>query len=188
MDYSEINSTEKFVEDYVTTLSQTPMDLTKPLWEIHILNIKTKDANAIAIFRMHHSIGDGVSLMSLVLACTRKSSNPNELATLPTENMKKKKKKLIDVKGSFWLFKCFLWVFFALKILWNTFIDLSLFTATAMFYKDSKTPLKGSLGTQFNPKKFVYRTFSLDDVKLVKNFMNVVCFLLHVILVNMVIV
>ncbi|XP_057546082.1 wax ester synthase/diacylglycerol acyltransferase 5-like [Amaranthus tricolor] len=172
LDYSEINSTEKFVEDYVTNLSQTPMDLTKPLWEIHILNIKTKDANAIAIFRMHHSIGDGVSLMSLVLACTRKSSDPNALPTLPTEN-KKKKKIMDDTNDSFWLYRCFLWLVLVFKVLWNTMIDLLLFTSTALFLKDSNTPLKGSPGTETAPKKFVYRTLSLDDIKLVKNFMNV---------------
>ncbi|XP_019104053.2 wax ester synthase/diacylglycerol acyltransferase 5 isoform X1 [Beta vulgaris subsp. vulgaris] len=169
--HSHINSPDKFVEDYVTNLTQTPMDLTKPLWEIHILNIKTKDANSIAIFRIHHSIGDGVSLMSLVLACTRKTSDPNAVPTFPTED--KKKKKLFENSSSFWLLSCFLWLWFALKMLWNTIVDLCFFLATMIFLKDTNTPVKASRGTEKGPKKFVYRILSLDDIKLVKNVMNV---------------
>lgn len=166
-----LDSPDEFIEDYVSNLAQTSMDLNKPLWEIHILNIKTKDANSIAIFRIHHSIGDGISIMSLVLACTRKSSDHNAVPTLPTEN--RKKKKQVDTSGSFWFFGCFLWLLFAFKMLWNTVIDLCLFLATIVFLKDTKTPVKGSPGTEKAPKKFVYRNLSLDDIKLVKNCMDV---------------
>lgn len=170
-----MDSPDEFIDEYVSNLAQTPMDLTKPLWEVHILNTKTKDANSIAIFRIHHSVGDGISLMSLVLACTRKTSDPNAVPTFPTEN-KKKKKLLVDTSNSWFLWVCFLWMMLAFKMFWNTIIDLCMFLATIVFLKDTKTPLKGSVGTERAPKKFVYRTLSLDDIKLVKNVMNVVCF------------
>ncbi|KMT16030.1 hypothetical protein BVRB_3g052050 isoform B [Beta vulgaris subsp. vulgaris] len=38
---------------------------------------------------------------------------------------------------------------------------------------DTNTPVKASRGTEKGPKKFVYRILSLDDIKLVKNVMNV---------------
>ncbi|XP_021729184.1 O-acyltransferase WSD1-like [Chenopodium quinoa] len=168
LDYSNMDSPDEFVKDYVSNLAQKPMDLTKPLWEIHILNIKTKDANSIAVFRTHHFIGDGISIMSLILSCTRKTSDPNALPTLPTEN-----KKLINTRRSFSLWDCFLWLLFAFNMLWNTFIDVCMFLATIVFLKDTKTHLKGSSGTEKSPKKFVYRILSLDDIKFVKNIMNV---------------
>ncbi|KNA17080.1 hypothetical protein SOVF_081870 [Spinacia oleracea] len=168
----QMDSPDEFIDEYVSNLAQTPMDLTKPLWEVHILNTKTKDANSIAIFRIHHSVGDGISLMSLVLACTRKTSDPNAVPTFPTEN-KKKKKLLVDTSNSWFLWVCFLWMMLAFKMFWNTIIDLCIFLATIVFLKDTKTPLKGSVGTERAPKKFVYRTLSLDDIKLVKNVMNV---------------
>ncbi|RVW95492.1 O-acyltransferase WSD1 [Vitis vinifera] len=78
-----IDSPDKTVEDYISNLSKTSIDFSKPLWELHILNIKTSDAESIVVLRIHHSLGDGMSLMSLVLACTRQISNPEALPTLP---------------------------------------------------------------------------------------------------------
>ncbi|KAL2921846.1 O-acyltransferase WSD1, partial [Bienertia sinuspersici] len=167
----QMESPNEYAEDYVANLAQIPMDLTKPLWEIHILNMKTKDANAIAVFRIHHSIGDGISLMSLVLACTRKTSDPNAMPNFPTEN--KKKKSLVDTSSSFCLLGCFLWLMLVFKMIWNTFVDMCFFVATMVFLKDTKTCVKGSSGTGKAPKKFVYRILSLDDIKLVKNVMDV---------------
>ncbi|XP_021729094.1 O-acyltransferase WSD1-like [Chenopodium quinoa] len=168
---SYMDSPDQFVEDYVSSLAQTPMDLTKPLWEIRILSIKTKDANSIAVFRIHHSVGDGISLMSLVLACTRKTSDPNALPTLPTKDTK----KLDDTtnSSSFCLWGCLMWLLLAFKMFWYTIIDLCMFFATMVFLKDTMTHLKGSSGTGKAPKKFVYRTLSFDDIKFVKNDMNV---------------
>ncbi|WMV50646.1 hypothetical protein MTR67_044031 [Solanum verrucosum] len=71
VDENEVESAEKFVENYIYKLSKTSLDRSKSLWEIHILNIKTCDAESVAIFRIHHSLGDGTSLISLLLACTR---------------------------------------------------------------------------------------------------------------------
>ncbi|KAK4489662.1 hypothetical protein RD792_005474 [Penstemon davidsonii] len=81
-------SPDKFVEDYASWLSTIPMDLTKPLWEVHILNLQTSDANSTAIFKFHHSIGDGVSLISFLLACARKTSDPESFPTIPFKKQK----------------------------------------------------------------------------------------------------
>lgn len=40
--------------------------------------------------------------------------------------------------------------------------------------KDTETPIKGTPGFEFRPRRFVHRTVSLDDIKLVKNKMNAV--------------
>uniref|UniRef100_K4ATY4 Uncharacterized protein n=1 Tax=Solanum lycopersicum TaxID=4081 RepID=K4ATY4_SOLLC len=41
--------------------------------------------------------------------------------------------------------------------------------ATIMFPEDTTTPIKGRPCSVFNPGRIVYRTVSLDDMKLVKN-------------------
>ncbi|KAJ6748783.1 O-ACYLTRANSFERASE (WSD1-LIKE) FAMILY PROTEIN [Salix purpurea] len=41
-----------------------------------------------------------------------------------------------------------------------------------LYLEDTKTPLKGAYGVELKPKRFVHRTVSLDDIKLVKNAMN----------------
>ncbi|KAK3037320.1 hypothetical protein RJ639_032082 [Escallonia herrerae] len=162
-----MDSPDKFVEDYIYNLSKTSIDRSKPLWDLHLLNVKTSDAEAISVFRIHHSLGDGTSLMSLLLACTRQISNPDALPTIP---VKKKLDSYSGHSGGFWRFFSTVWSVFGL--VWNTIVDVVMFMVTALFLEDTKTPIKGLPGAEFNPRRFVYRTVSLDDIKLVKNAMN----------------
>ncbi|KAJ6418806.1 hypothetical protein OIU84_002061 [Salix udensis] len=160
-----MDSPDQFVEDYISNLSTIPLNLSKPLWEMHILNVKTLDAEAIAVFRIHHSLGDGASLISLLLACTRQTSDPDALPSIPA-----RQRAGSHFSGGVW------WLFFAiwtmLRLIWNTLVDLVLFLATMLYLEDTKTPLKGAYGVELKPKRFVHRTVSLDDIKLVKNAMN----------------
>ncbi|KAJ9681199.1 hypothetical protein PVL29_020193 [Vitis rotundifolia] len=157
-----ISSPDKMVEDYISNLSKTYIDYSKPLWELHILNIKTSDAESVAVFRIHHSLGDGMSLMSLVLACSRQISNPKALPTLP---VKKTSNPDPVNSGRIW---------WTIRLVWNTIIDVLMFLATTLFLKDTMTPLSNGWkkGGGHVPRRFVYRTVSLDDIKLIKNGMK----------------
>ncbi|CAI5476798.1 unnamed protein product [Closterium sp. Yama58-4] len=59
-----------------------PFDASRPLWRVHLVPLP--HGRSAALFRIHHSMGDGVSLMSLLLACTRRTDNPALLPTLPS--------------------------------------------------------------------------------------------------------
>ncbi|XP_062148270.1 wax ester synthase/diacylglycerol acyltransferase 5-like isoform X2 [Alnus glutinosa] len=161
----KVDFPDQFLEDYVSNLTRNPMDLSKPLWELHLLNMKTSDAEAVGVFRIHHSMGDGASLVSLLLACTRKTLDPEAVPTVPV-----KKRAGSANSGGFWWF--FLAVWSALRLIWNTLVDMLVFVATIVFLKDTKTPIKGAHGVELNTKKFVHRTVKLDDMKLVKNALN----------------
>lgn len=161
---------EQFVEDYISYITTTPLDFSKPLWELHLVNVKTTEAEAIGVFRIHHSIGDGASLISLLLACARKTSDPDELPSIPGQNRPHPSAK--SQRRSLWWFLLTIWS--AIRLIWNTFVDLFLFTATIFFLKDTKNPLKGGPGVEHVTKRFVHRTISLDDIKLVKNAMKTV--------------
>ncbi|XP_010266526.1 PREDICTED: O-acyltransferase WSD1-like isoform X2 [Nelumbo nucifera] len=158
-----MESLDQFLEDYVSDLTRTAIDMSKPLWELHLLNVKTSEAEAVGVFRIHHSLGDGMSLISLLLACTRKSSDGGALPTIPVQ-----KRAATGTSGSW-----FLWVLSSvlavLHLLWNSTVDIFKFLATSVFIKDTDTPLKGGRGVGFTRKRFVHRTVSLDDIKLVKN-------------------
>lgn len=152
---------DKFVEDYISNLSKTTIPKSKPLWDLHLLNVKTSDAEAVGVLRIHHSIGDGMSLMALTLACSRKVSDPNAVPTLPMA----KESGYVSYGGEFWSI---------LALVWNSLVAVVMFVLTAIFLKDSDTPLKGGVGVECRPRRFVHRTVSLDDVKVVKNAMNIV--------------
>ncbi|XP_055827482.1 wax ester synthase/diacylglycerol acyltransferase 11-like [Solanum dulcamara] len=161
----DMDSPDEFLENYSSNLTTIPLDMTKPLWEVHILNIKTSEANGIGILKLHHSVGDGVSIMSLILACTRKASDPQALPTIPSIAKKEKNKS-----GFFRRFCYYVW--FLCMLFWNTIVDAILFLATIWFLKDTETPMKGGDGVMHSRKRLVHRTISLDDIKIVKKALN----------------
>lgn len=172
---SDMEHADQFVRDYISNLTTSPLDLSKPLWEIHILNVKTSDAEAVAVMRIHHSMGDGASLMSLLLACTRKTSDPDALPSVPTK--RKREGSSSSDSGVFW--KLLLAIWSAITLIGNTLVDIVLFVATVLVLKDTKTPIKGPLGVELTTKRFLHRTVSLDHIKQVKNAMNMVCYATH---------
>ncbi|CAN6483466.1 unnamed protein product [Victoria cruziana] len=150
-----------FVETYVRKLTGTPLDKSKPLWELHFIIGKDGDTESTAVFKVHHSLGDGISLMSLLLACTRKVSDHESLPTIP-----RVRRRVSDRARGFASFLAGVWLF--LQVMWYTLIDCMALLATAVFFKDTDNPIKGSRDLQTRPKLIVDSTLSLDDIKLVK--------------------
>ncbi|PRQ60408.1 putative transferase [Rosa chinensis] len=165
---SDMEDADQFVRDYISHLTKSPLDLSKPLWEVHILNVKTSDAEAVAVIRIHHSIGDGASLMSLLLACTRKTSDPDALPSVPTK--RKHEDSSSSESSVFWWLLLAIWS--AVTLIGNTLVDIVLFVATILVLKDTKTPIKGPPGVELTAKRFLHRTVSFDHIKQVKNAMN----------------
>ncbi|XP_010496519.2 PREDICTED: O-acyltransferase WSD1-like [Camelina sativa] len=155
---------EGYVEDYVSRLTMLHLDKSRPLWDMHILNVKTVYAEAVCVTRSHHSLGDGTSLMSLLVVCTQNTSHRD---TIPV--LKRTVHKDIDIP---WFLSLVLPIFWSMRLICNTFVDLLLLLATALFLKDTKTPLKGVVGVENNQKMFCHKIVSLDDIKLIKEVMN----------------
>ncbi|KAJ0086678.1 hypothetical protein Patl1_07747 [Pistacia atlantica] len=166
LDPNNIESPDKFVEEYTSNLSKTGIKMSMPMRDRHLLNLRTSDAESVAVFRVHHSLGDGVSLMSYFLTCTRKTCNPEEPPTIPIIQ------KVNPIKSSGRFRGKFIKSWLAIVLFWSTLVDVVMFLATALsLLNDTKTPLKGSLS---QPRRFVRRSVSLDDVKLVKTAMKTV--------------
>ncbi|CAJ2657877.1 unnamed protein product [Trifolium pratense] len=67
---------DNYFSDYVTSIlhEKTPQD--KPLWEIHLIKYPTRNAASTIIFKLHHALGDGYSLMSALLSCLERADDP----------------------------------------------------------------------------------------------------------------
>lgn len=170
---------DAFLESYISDLTTIPLDTSKPLWELHLLDLKTSDAENVAVLKFHHSLGDGMSLMALVLACMRKTSNPNELPTLPYKNRSSSKSSRLPAgsRGDFRFLWLIMVLWSAIKLVVNTVCDAFEFIATAMFLKDTETPIKGDFRLCKSKRmSLVHRTVSLDEIKLIKNTMKMVRF------------
>ncbi|KAL9279655.1 putative O-acyltransferase, WSD1, O-acyltransferase WSD1 [Arabidopsis thaliana] len=162
---------QSFVDDFISRLTLIPLDRSRPLWDIHILNVKTSYAEAVGVIRFNHALADGMSFISLVLACTHKTSNPDMLSTA-IPSVKRRSTVSHSLKKTGWLLTAIFTIGSTMRLIWNTLVDMFLLFATMLFLKDTKTPLKGGANVRSNPKTFYHRKISLDDIKLIKNAMN----------------
>ncbi|CAF1809764.1 unnamed protein product, partial [Brassica napus] len=163
LDHSNIENPDEFIEDYTSHLANNPMDMSRPLWEFHVLNIKTSNAESFGIGKFHHSLVDGMSLISLLYASSRKTSDPDAFPTTATTRKHAESNNLWWLVARFW---------FIIMILFITFVEMCKFLLTLCYLRDTKTPLVGKFGDKVQSRKVIHRIISLDDVKFVKNTMN----------------
>ena len=59
---------DRALRDTVSDLMSTPLDFSKPLWQIHL--IENYCGGAVVLLRFHHCIGDGIALVHVLLSST----------------------------------------------------------------------------------------------------------------------
>ncbi|KAD3066417.1 hypothetical protein E3N88_34297 [Mikania micrantha] len=93
---------EEAVNDYIADLTVShPLCTDKPLWEVHVLS-----AHKCVVLRVHHALGDGISLMSLILTLFRKRDDPMETPTIePLTSSIGKRRKLGIMENALKLLK-----------------------------------------------------------------------------------
>ncbi|GMI74563.1 NTHASE/DIACYLGLYCEROL ACYLTRANSFERASE 11, FOLDED PETAL 1 [Hibiscus trionum] len=150
---------EMAVNQYVAELSvSSPLSTDKPLWEIHLLM-----AHKCFVFRIHHALGDGISLMSMLMASCRTASDENALPVMvPDKTGEDKGGKR---KGLFWLLAA-LWGL--LKMGWFSFVFVMEFLVRIFLVCDRKTVVSGGDGVELWPRKLATARFLLEDMKEVK--------------------
>jgi hypothetical protein len=163
---------DQAVEDFVASLYTRPMDHSRPLWEFHLLDFPTSEATSTVVARVHHSLGDGMSLLTLLLSCTRSAADPTSLPAMPP--LPKRTGAIYapprpPVSAGVLPFACWVWSFVLLA--WHTVVDVAIFFATMVFLKDTQTLFTA---TDHGRKRVVHRSLSLEDVKAVKEAMNCV--------------
>ncbi len=53
-------------------------------------------------------------------------------------------------------------VWWVIQLFWNSVVDVFMFLVTTLLLKDTETPVKGPPGVEFTPRRFVWRTVSLE--------------------------
>ncbi|KAI4383394.1 hypothetical protein MLD38_009236 [Melastoma candidum] len=149
---------EAAVNEYLAGLSDTCSDWPvsdRPLWEMHILV-----AHRCLVFRIHHSLGDGTSLIALLLAsCTREASIPlEELGPRVTAE----RRTISKPNG---------WKDGAVRTMsdiWQRAAYIMELMARTTFLKDSRTIISGGNGVEMLPRKVATARFSMEDMHIVK--------------------
>jgi len=146
------------VEDYLASLSTLPMDHARAPWEFHFLDVPTAEAAATVALRIHHALADGMALITLLVSSARSAADPARPAPAPPRAAR---------LGRPWSY---------LLLAWHTLVDVAAFVATILFLRDPNTLFKRAAadhaGEPRRRMRFVHRSFSLGDVKFIKNAMN----------------
>ena len=151
---------ERAINGYLAQLSIDcdGLSMDKPLWEIHLLM-----AHNCLIIRIHHALGDGISLMSMFLASCRKLNDPQALPAIASSASTPS-----NPPFTFWNL---------LVTLWFSFLFILDFILRCFWVRDPKSSITGGAGVELWPRKIATASFSLQDMKTVKTAVNAVNFL-----------
>ncbi|KAK4714368.1 hypothetical protein R3W88_020275 [Solanum pinnatisectum] len=155
---------------YISNLAMEKFPPNRPLWEIHVFKYPTSDAAGNIIFKLHHSLGDGYSLMGALLSCLQRVDNPSLPLTFPSRQ-KLNLNNSNNNKGYISNFKIVPRFF---KRIVNTLYDFGWSTLKSTLIEDDRTAIhSGDDGVEFRSPVLVTKTFSLDSLKQIKANLNV---------------
>ncbi|KAJ4830855.1 hypothetical protein Tsubulata_040372 [Turnera subulata] len=155
------------LDDYLSKIASQQFPQSQPMWEIHILKYPTSNAAGNLIFKLHHSLGDGFSLMGALLSCLQRADDPSLPLTFPSVRLRSAK----DNRRNH---SMFMKVPGALSSLSNTVADFCSGILKSAIVKDDKSPIRsGHPGVEFLPVAVATITFPLDQVKQIKEKLGV---------------
>ncbi|XP_011001811.1 PREDICTED: O-acyltransferase WSD1-like isoform X1 [Populus euphratica] len=148
-------------DEYLSKMAMEQLPQSQPLWEVHIINYPTSHAASNIIFKLHHSLGDGFSLMGALLSCLQRADAPPLPLTFPSVQLH------TNTSGR----NCSMFRkvprFFS--SVYNTASDFCSSIIQSCLVKDDKTPIRsGHSGVEFLPVAITTMTFSLDQIKQIK--------------------
>ncbi|KAL7128941.1 hypothetical protein ABFS83_13G028800 [Erythranthe nasuta] len=150
---------EECLSGYLSKISLEQFQESRALWEIHIIKYPTKSTAGNLVFKLHHSLGDGYSLMGALLSCLQRADNPQLPLTFPLLNQKIQTN---DNKNNI------------LSRAFDSVYDFGWSVLKSIVLEDDKTPIRsGDDGVEFRPITVTTLNFSLDQIKKVKASLHV---------------
>ncbi|XP_062150396.1 wax ester synthase/diacylglycerol acyltransferase 4-like [Alnus glutinosa] len=154
-------SYDEYLDDYLSNMAMDRLPQNKPLWEIHIFKYPTSNAAGNVIFKLHHSLGDGYSLMGALLSCLQRADNPSAPLTLPSRPNSEPKSD----NRSAWtrVPQIFRLIFYSLS-------DFGWSMLKSTLVEDDQSPIRSEdEGAEYRPITISTMTFSLDRIKHIKD-------------------
>ncbi|KAK1286415.1 O-acyltransferase WSD1 [Acorus calamus] len=146
---------DKVVQDYVSKVGMDRLPESRPLWELHIIKYPTSHGEGTFMFKLHHALGDGYSLMSALFSCVKRTDDPSLPLTFPGNSTTA---KTVGSGGPG-----------LVSLAINTVRDFAWGLAKSTFVKDSVSPIRfGMDGVEFRPIEMSFLKFSVDDIRRVK--------------------
>ncbi|KAI4351612.1 hypothetical protein L6164_005956 [Bauhinia variegata] len=156
-------SYDKHFNDYLSRIAMEPLPQSRPLWEIHIVNYPTSNAASSVVFKLHHGLGDGYSLMGALLSCLQRADDPSLPLSFPLIKS--------ESANDYSIFSRFSRI---LSSAFNTVADFGWSMLKSSVLEDDKTPIRsGDEGVEFRPITISNMAFSIDQIKDIKSRLGV---------------
>lgn len=159
---SGLDTYDEYVQDYISKIAATQLPQSRPLWDLHLIKFPTSKAEGTMVFRIHHSLGDGYSLMSAIFNCLQRADDPSLPLTFPSGSKPKPTKNgmmmgIISRLPS------------AISLCVNTVRDFGWSVLKSNLVEDDKSPVRsGTPGVEFLPITLSSIDFSIDDLHKIK--------------------
>ncbi|KAG4911910.1 hypothetical protein AAZX31_19G040900 [Glycine max] len=155
---------DEYLDEYMSTIAVEHLPQNRPLWELHIIKYPTSNAKGTLVFKLHHALGDGFSLMGALLSCMQRADNTSLPFTLPS-SQRPKASSISNTKG---FFKKLPSIFF------QTISEFGWSFLKSKLIEDDQTPIR-SCAEDFKTRQMTISdvTFSLDLIKDVKSKLGV---------------
>ena len=82
------------LETFVSELTSTPLDHSKPLWQFHV--VENYRGGGVLIGRIHHCYADGLALVQVLLSLTDTAARPEAHAELAKTWLKRDRGSVLD--------------------------------------------------------------------------------------------
>ncbi|KAL5992697.1 hypothetical protein ACLOJK_013616 [Asimina triloba] len=155
------------LQDYLSkvALEQLPND--RPLWEVHIITYPTSDAPGTFVFKLHHALGDGFSLMGALFSCLRRADDPSLPLTFPSSSATKTAAATASKKS--YVRTCSKKASSVAVGCWYTVSDLVSSVLHSTLLEDDRTAVRSGVPrVEFEPVSISTVTFSLSRIVEIK--------------------
>ncbi|XP_047312908.1 wax ester synthase/diacylglycerol acyltransferase 11-like [Impatiens glandulifera] len=154
----------KCLEEYLAKMSMDGFPQDQPLWEMHIFKYPTSKACWHLIFKLHHCLGDGYSLVGALLSTMQRADDPSLPLTFPSRQSSSTLKMAKNIA----FFKR-IPAFFM-----DTLKDFGWSVLRSSILEDDQNPIRsGKEMVELCPMNITTVRFSLDQLKHIKTSLGV---------------
>ncbi|XP_027351373.1 O-acyltransferase WSD1-like [Abrus precatorius] len=165
IDGMSMDSYDKAFGDYLSRITMEKLPQTKPLWQVHVIKYPTSNAAGTLVFKVHHAVGDGYTLMGLLLSYLQRADDPSLPLSFPSRKSSKITSNCFDQLQKVPKF---------LSTIFNSVSDFGWSLMKSTLLEDDKTPIRsGADAVEFRPPVVSNISFSIDHIKEIKSKLGV---------------
>ncbi|XP_058078247.1 wax ester synthase/diacylglycerol acyltransferase 5-like isoform X2 [Magnolia sinica] len=156
---------DDYLQGYLSKIALDQLPENRPLWEIHIIKYPTSDAAGTVVFKLHHALGDGFSLMGALFSCLKRADDPSLPLTFPAYSA-----KTAASLRSHWMAVASKKLFNIAAGCWYTTPDFVQSVLHSTVLEDDWTAIRsGTPQVELEPVTISTVTFCLDRIRQIKS-------------------